>query len=272
MNLEQENYIAQVDKAAPDEIFVKHTGREGISLPFHRHARHQLVYTLSGTLHIQVGNRNCFVPEKHLALVPAGVEHRLSSNNRQIALVLFYYGDEADASDDSAARSLFISGVDAFVAENLRFIASAGGVIDRRSRPDLFLFATGFFRLLPSVIRHREMPLQSLVVPSDSRLRPVLQYMGDHLGDDLTLERVAGEFGFSARNLSRLFHNEHLRFSSYLNHRRITRAIELFAAHDRTLQEIAYEVGSSSPANFTRMFRQLLGVSPRTFFAGAAGE
>lgn len=273
MNQEQQAYISSIDCAATNEIYIKHTGREGISLPSHHHGKHQLIYTLSGTLHIQAGNMSYLVPEKHLALIPAGVEHELSSNNRQITLVIFYYnpaGGEAGADD--AVRPLSIYGADTFVTENLRFIASAGKVIGRSSQPDLYLFALGFFRLLPSIGRHCEIPLQSLVVPSNSRLRPVLQYMGEHISDNLTIEQVAGEFGFSARNLSRLFLNENLRFSTYLNYRRITRAIELFAAHDKTLQEIAYEVGFSSPGNFTRMFKQLLGVSPNAFIAGRTGN
>lgn len=260
MNQEQQAYISSLDRSASGEIHIKHTGREGINLPPHRHDKHQLVYTLSGTLHIQAGNMSYFVPEKHLAHIPAGVEHELSSNNRQIALVIFYY----DAAAGEGAR-LSIYNVDAFLVENLKFIAAAGDLISLGSRPDLYHFASSFFRLLPVVGPRCEIPLQSLIVPGDSRLRPVLHYMAEHIGDDLSIEQVADHFGFSVRNLSRLFQNEHLRFSTYLNYRRITRAIELFAARDKTLQEIAYEVGFSSPGHFTRVFKQLLGVSPNAF-------
>lgn len=266
MNQEQQAYISSVDCSATDEIHIKHTGREGISLAPHRHDKHQLVYTLSGTLHIQVGNISYFVPDRHLALIPAGMVHELSSNNRQISLVIFYYHDDTGKAETQ--HSLSIYSTDTFMAENLRFIASTGKIICHRHQQNLYLFAMGFFRLLPSIGRHCELPLQSLIVPADSRLRPVLQYMSRHISDNLTLEQVAGEFGFSARNLSRLFLNENLRFSTYLNYQRITRAIELLAAHDKTLQEIAYEVGFSSPGNFTRTFKQLLGLSPSAFMAG----
>lgn len=264
MNQEQETYISSLENSSNNEIRIKHTGREGISLPVHRHNKHQIVYTLSGTLHIQTKTISYFVPEQHIAWIPAGMEHELSSNNRQIALVIFYCGNTTDA-DAEVQRTFSIYSIDAFVMENLKFIASTGEVISRSERPDLYNFAFSFFRLLPTISHICEIPLQSLIVSNDSRLRPVLRYITEHIGSDLTFEQVASEFGFSVRNLSRLFRNENLRFNTYLNYQRITRAIELFAARDKTLQEIAYEVGFNSPNNFTRVFKQLLGVSPNAF-------
>lgn len=264
MNQEQQAYISSLDRSASGEIHIKHTGREGINLPSHHHSKHQLVYTLSGTLHIQTGNVSYFVPEKHLARIPAGTEHELSSNNRQIALVIFYYDTVGDAEEEGL-HTLSIYNVDAFSMENLKFIAAAGDVISLNRQPDLYHFAFSFFRLVPAVSPTCEIPLQSLIVPGDSRLRPVLHYMVEHIGDDLTIRQVAERFGFSVRNLSRLFQNEHLRFNTYLNYQRITRAIELSAARDKTLQEIAYEVGFNSPGHFTRVFKQLLGTSPNAF-------
>ncbi|MDO4165119.1 MAG: AraC family transcriptional regulator [Bacteroides sp.] len=264
MNQEQQTYISSLNTSVSGEIRIKHTGREGISLPTHQHGKHQIVYTLSGTLHVQTTNISYFVPEHHLAWIPVGMEHELSSNNRQISLVIFYCDATPDAETDSL-KTFSIYNIDAFMIENLKFIASSGEVISRREQPNLYDFAFSFFRLIPTISHKYEIPLQSLIVPGDSRLRPVLRYITEHIGSELTFEQVATEFGFSVRNLSRLFRNENIRFNTYLNYQRITRAIELFAARDKTLQEIAYEVGFNSPNNFTRVFKQLLGVSPNVF-------
>ena len=43
------------------------------------------------------------------------------------------------------------------------------------------------------------------------------------------------------------------------------RAIELFADGGKTMQQIAYEVGFSTPNNFNRVFRQITGMSPHNF-------
>lgn len=266
MNQEQESYISFLNGTDTGEIHIKHTGREGICLPAHHHEKHQVVYTLSGTLHIQVGNVSYFIPEKHLAWITAGQVHELSSNNRQIALVIFYFDAVREDVDEAGQTALSIYRADVFTAENLKFIASAAPVISCDRQPDLYHYAYHFFRLVPVVCSSCEIPLQSQIVPANSRLLPVLHYITTHLGDDLSIGQVAAEFGFSVRNLSRLFQNEHLHFNTYLNYQRITRAIELFTARDQTLQEIAYRVGFNSPNHFTRVFKQLLGVSPNAFF------
>lgn len=267
MNIEQRTYISALNNAPRGELYIKRTGREGVNLPPHAHEKHQIIYTVSGTLHVQTGNMSYFVPEQHLMWIPARAVHELSSNNRQIELVVFYIDALPDVEND-VIRECAIYSLNAFLLENLRYIISLGKVLTKKEQADVYNFVMGFFRLLPTVGRSTALPLQSLYLPSNKRLLPVMRYISTHLCDNLTIERVAAEFGFSVRTLSRMFSNEHLRFSSYVNYQRITRAIELIAARDKTLQEIAYEVGFNTPNNFTRVFKHLMGVSPSTFCKG----
>lgn len=51
-----------------------------------------------------------------------------------------------------------------------------------------------------------------------------------------------------------------------MNHQRIVRAIELFSDGGRTMQQVAYEAGFSTPNHFNRVFRQVTGMSPGVFF------
>lgn len=151
------------------------------------------------------------------------------------------------------------------IAENLKFIASKGKLIRRDTQADLSQFTLSFFKLLPSMSPVREILLKTLVIPDDQRLVPVLHYITEHCGENLKIETVAKYFGFSVRNLSRLFFRSNIRFSLYLNYQRVTRAIELLADREKTLSEIAYEVGFSTPNNFNRVFRQITGMSPGQF-------
>lgn len=110
-------------------------------------------------------------------------------------------------------------------------------------------------------------PLNPLKISDETQLHEILAYITAHLDRDMGLEDIARHFGISARSLSRMFHKSGIRYSYYLNYQRITRAIELFADGGRTLQEIAFEVGYHSPSHFNRIFRQLIGTSPTSFFS-----
>lgn len=263
MNSEQQAYINLINRSSHNEIFVKKTGREGINLPVHSHDKHQVIYTLSGTMRIQIGTTDYFVPEQHLVWIPQNVEHELSSNNRQISLIMFYVA--LRLSEKDARQQFAIYNTNGIIMENLKFISSADGLIRKSEHPDLYTYALSFFKLLPTMSQSCKIPLQALVIPNDARLHPVLLYITEHIGEDLRIEQVAHLCGFSVRNLSRLMLASGIRFSNYLNYQRITRAIELFADGDKTMQQIAYEVGFNTPNNFNRVFKQLTGVNPSAF-------
>lgn len=263
MNSEQRAYIDFVNQSPDNEIFIKETGREGINLPGHSHAKHQVIYTSCGTLRIQIGNTGYFVPERHIAWIPEYMEHELSSNNHRISLQIFYCALNLPKND--GRQSFAIYNTNAFIGENLKFISNSGNIIRKLGQPDLYDYTINFFKLLPGMGQVYKIPLQALVMPDDVRLRSVLKYINEHLHEELSMEYIAGQFGFSVRNLSRLFFSSGIRFSNYLNYQRVTRAIELFADGEKTIQQIAYETGFSTPNNFNRVFKQMLGVSPGVF-------
>lgn len=263
MNSEQHSHIIPIQKSTSEVILIKKTGWKEVNLLRHSHSKHQIIYTLSGTLHIQIESTSYFIPEKHVAWIPAYVEHELSSRNRQVSLVVYYI----NLPDMDAAGNVFsIYAMNAVIAENLKYIGSKGPEIRYEESPALYDFTRSFFRLLPSMSPSSGILLKTLLIPNDSRLHVVFDYMMAHLQEDLRMEQVARDCGFSVRNLSRLFHASGIRFSDYMNHQRIMRAIELFTDGGRTLQQVAYEVGYSTPNHFNRVFKQVTGVSPRIFF------
>lgn len=259
MNEEQKNYIQIINQSDQEDILIKKTGWKDIELASHTHPKAQILYTLSGTLHIQSGEENFFVPEKHVAWIPANMEHDLSTNNRQASLVIFY------PSFCDGKQDFSVYACNGIIAENIRFLASQGSMIRKEQNPDLYHYALCFFRLLPSMSPNRGIRLRTVIRPNDDRLGPVLNYMRAHACEELRIEQVAHEFGFSVRNLSRLLNRSGIRFSNYLNTLRITRAIEMFADRNRTIQETAFETGFSTPGNFNRVFKQVTGTTPGEF-------
>lgn len=266
MNTEQQEYISFIEQSKEDEILIKKTGWEEVSLQEHAHRKFQIIYTLSGTLHVETREANYFVPEMHIAWIPADTSHKLSSNSRQVSLVIFYICLN-HLSDDSKNRfSIYCTNT--MIAENLKFIASKGKLISLREQADLYHFTQSFFTLLPQMTPGADFLLKTLVIPNDSRLQPVLNYITEHLHEDLSMEQIATHYHLSVRNLSRLFNESGIHYSSYVNHLRITRAIELLTDGDGTMQEIAYKVGFNTPNNFNRVFKQITGKSPKAYING----
>lgn len=266
MNTEQQEYISLISRSTHDDILIKKTGWEAINFQEHAHEKFQIIYTLSGTLHVETGGVNYFVPEKHIAWIPEKASHKLSSNSRQVSLIIFYIN--LNITPDDGKNRFSIYSTNGIIAENLKFIASKGKIITRGKQADLYNFTLSFFNLLPQMTLGTDFLLKTLVIPNDSRLHPILDYITEHLHEELSMEQVASRYNLSVRNLSRLFNASGIHFSSYVNHLRITRAIELLTDGENTVQEVAYKVGFNTPNSFNRVFKQITGKSPKTYIKG----
>lgn len=256
---DRETRISMIENMPRDHIVVKVTGREEFDFSSHTHNRHQIIYLLSGTLHIRTEEANYFVTDHQLVWIPRGVPHKLSSNNRQIALLTCYF-----CNDTAPDYALSVYRTDEMIARNLMFISSFE-LISRQHTPGVYAFSESFFRLLPDICRPASLISQPFVLTQDRRLAPVLEYIKENMARDITIEDVASHFGFSVRNLTRLFTNSGIRFVHYLNYQRVVRAIEILTDNVMNIEQTAYEVGFNSPNSFSRVFKQITGEPPSVY-------
>lgn len=259
MRTEQQKRISSIESASTDDILIKVTGREEVDWSRHAHNKHQIIYILSGTIHITIDGVSYFVTSGHVIWIPLGLAHCISSNNLQISLLVCYFHIE-----ESTHNKFFIFGADELVARNLQLI-SKYEFVNKAQTPEIFHFTKSFFKLLPTICKETLFPSQPFIIANDSRLLSVLEYINANLNQDLSIEKVAFYFGFSVRNLTRLFTNSDIRFVHYLNYQRVVRAIEILTDNVMSIEQTSYEVGFSSPNSFYRVFKQITGQSPSMY-------
>lgn len=103
-------------------------------------------------------------------------------------------------------------------------------------------------------------PLQGL---SPSVLKRVTDYIGDHIDENISLERLAAVACMSRFHFARLFrHSSGLSPMEYVKRERIELAKQLLARREVRISAIAVEVGFFDQSHFTRVFRKLTGMSP----------
>ena len=84
----------------------------------------------------------------------------------------------------------------------------------------------------------------------------------------ISIDNTARAIGMSTRTLQRELHREGTDFRSLANAARSARAKELIRHTDVSITGIAAELGYSTPANFSRAFREATGCGPREFRLG----
>ena len=109
------------------------------------------------------------------------------------------------------------------------------------------------------------------VMSDHPRVRLWLQYMDQHLTEDLDVDTLAEAFFISKYHMMRLFHQETgFTIHSYLSHRRLLYARELMNGGMRAT-EACYRCGFRSYSSFTRSYAKYFGTTP-TGRLGEAGK
>lgn len=98
------------------------------------------------------------------------------------------------------------------------------------------------------------------------RIQKVIDFITTHISEDLSLDRLADEAGFSRFHFHRIFSAMIGETpADYVLRNRLELAANFLVKTNRTVTQIAMEFGFSSPAVFTRAFRQYFHCTPRDY-------
>jgi len=101
---------------------------------------------------------------------------------------------------------------------------------------------------------------------SRARVRRLVDYIEQHLGEDLSLEALAAEVSLSPLYLVRAFRSAVGQSPhQYVVARRVEQARRLLTATTLPIAEISLATGFSSQSHLTHWFRRLVGISPAVY-------
>ncbi len=96
------------------------------------------------------------------------------------------------------------------------------------------------------------------------KLQQVIDYINQHLDQNLTLQAIATTVQLSPYHFSRLFkQSTGLAPHQYVIQCRVERAKQLLVQGELTIAEVAYRVGFANQSHLNRHFKRLLGVTPK---------
>lgn len=99
-----------------------------------------------------------------------------------------------------------------------------------------------------------------------SKLRKVLDYVDNHLNQELSLETMASDVGLTTYYFARLFKQSTGKsFHQYVIYQRVENAKQLLQQSELAIAQIAAECGFANPSHLAFHFKRIVGVTPKKF-------
>ena len=226
--------------------------------PPHRHRRSQLLFAEWGTMLVQTAEGAWMVPTHQGVWIPAGVTHSITMLSLVATRSVYLEEDAANGM----ARQCQVVGISPLLRQLLIEAVDLPPEYDPHGRAGKIMSL-----LIDEVHAAPVLPL-SLPLPNHKRLAQRCQRFLEHPTAQDTLALWAGELGLSRRTFTRLFRRETgLTFSAWQRRACLLQAMPRLLGGDR-VTTIAYDLGYSSPAAFTAMFKQLVGRAPIDYRKG----
>lgn len=108
---------------------------------------------------------------------------------------------------------------------------------------------------------------------SNRQVNEILLFIGAHLSEQLTLQRIADQFFISSYHLSHLF-KKYMGMTCIdcIHWMRIERAKDMLRNTNMSIKEISEKNGYSNLNNFYMHFKKLTGMTPKAYITRSAAE
>lgn len=208
---------------------------------------------------VQAAGGLWLLPPSHALWMPAGVVHQIRASGN-VEMRALYIQPEHAREIGNECHVVFVS---ALLRELIVRAMEVPALYDERGMDGRLMTL-----ILDEVARLPAQPL-GLRMPKDPRLVRLCNLVLSDLCRTDSIARLGARVGLSERSVIRLFTRETgLSFRRWRNQARLLKAFELID-QGQSLTRIALDVGYSSPAAFSKMFRATLGRAP-TAMRGSA--
>lgn len=245
--------------------FFKSTIIENFSYPPHLHPYVEMVYVIEGTIDVTVNSLSRPLTTGDIGVFFPNDIHGYNSNAFSKILVFIFSPDITSSffsqrmdktlenpfilsnSINEGIRSLFFMLYDEFTKCNNKYVIK--GLL---------------YTILGKLDEYFTLKDSSL--SSNNTTQTLLRYIESHYHENISLDSIAKDLGFSKFYISRIFSNKiGYQFSDYVNRLRINKAQKLLSETDLPITSIALECGFESQRNFNRTFKELTFFTPTEF-------
>ena len=242
--------------------------------PLHWHSDLEILCCIEGTINIQVRKTEYSICKDDIVLVGSCEPHEIvkcSPDAKVVEMRLgsLFCGTTAFKEIIKKRFEMPVLQIDKKainIVENiLSFLPNEKKYEDDLEiRGYLYLLLTRLLRFLPTTAQISDNHQKRLAVTM--RIQKALDLVATRYNESVTLEDAAAVSGYEASAFCRVFKNAtDSTFHKYLTDYRVRMAMILLEENHYSIAEISNMVGFSQQKNFSRLFKNVVGISPTEY-------
>lgn len=232
-----------------------------------------LIACVSGRGWLKVGEAEPFhLQSNEVAIIPARTAHQYGADDLAPWSVMWahfrgqdlsHFMDLLQATARGARLKLPVAALEQLQLEKLYQVLESSCTVAN------LLSTSARLRWILTELIHLRVPVRENARSTDEALRQNIDWMRLHLLRRVKLEELARQAGFSVPHYSALFKRKTgYPPMAYFQRLKMQHASQLLVLTDTHVDQIARAVGLEDPLYFSRLFKKIIGLSPRHFRAG----
>ncbi|WP_456271155.1 GH39 family glycosyl hydrolase [Bacillus sp. AK031] len=267
----------QIDYKAnlPVNIFTQIVER----FPYHWHEDPEILFVLDGELEIRIDRKSYRLESGDIFLVNGNELHfinSLTSYGETQLLVLQieskYLKEQGIGLEEKRfyINSRDTNNTSSFLMDELKYILAnmMDVIINKKTLPDIKM-KKWLLELIVILMENFEVPIKvdQKQHSKDQRLLEILKFMNKHcIKSGLGLKDIADEFSLNPQYLSRYFKEKvGVSLKKKLDNMRLNKSLFTLQTTDETVTEIALQYGFPDSKAYYRVFKDVLGITPREY-------
>lgn len=249
-------FAADLALPAPNPLYLRYQQMQAdTQYSSHKHPWGQLSWISLGVMNLELEQQQLIAPANYLTWVPAGISHSAYVRQALNYTSIYVSDDLAQRLPKEACLLTSTPLISALICDfGQRQLSHMQDKSDQ-NQAELLITRLSQCKCAPNF----------LPSSSDTLIAPILEALQTEPNNARSLSSWASEVHSTERTLARRFQSElGMSFGQCRNRIRVLQALA-WLKEDKTIQDIAWRLGYSTPSAFIAMFKQLIGFSPERY-------
>ncbi|WP_414048588.1 AraC family transcriptional regulator [Macrococcus animalis] len=240
-------------------------------VPMHWHPEIEIVYIEKGDVEVYCGEEKFFLTQGEFIIINSNELHYIQGVTKSLHHAIIFHPRFLDFNYFDLAQEKYIQPITSGKFQFRRKVYEDKGFIGvvsllTNQKKDEFLMTKVLIYTLINEVYKRDGITVEVDQTRFEKIKEIIWYIQKNYNEKIKLEELCQKVGYSKSYLCKFFKkNMGITIFEYINHYRIYQSLHLLKGTDKTILEVAFEVGFEDESYFIKKFKQEMNDTPNNY-------